>query len=250
MAQVYYVKPDELYHYGILGMKWGVRRYQNPDGTLTAAGKKRYDKAAATMNELSGSKQKTDEKEKAKADSKPKSVRDQAREMSDEDLKKAVDRLTKEKQYTTLMKDLNPPQEHFFQDTLKKNLKSGFEEVSKSIIKDLMLKGANSMMKSMANADSKDTKSVSSESAKNKSGQSQKTSGKSNQSQKSSNNNDQSQNTSNGSSQKQASKDNFGFSGSKKEPSSAYEAAAMAMMFPVSSPTEIPDLSYILDMFK
>lgn len=32
---------NELYHHGIKGMKWGVRRYQNKDGSLTAAGKKR-----------------------------------------------------------------------------------------------------------------------------------------------------------------------------------------------------------------
>lgn len=31
-----------LAHHGILGMKWGVRRYQNPDGSLTAEGRKRY----------------------------------------------------------------------------------------------------------------------------------------------------------------------------------------------------------------
>lgn len=35
---------SELYHHGILGQKWGVRRYQNADGTLTDAGKKHYAK--------------------------------------------------------------------------------------------------------------------------------------------------------------------------------------------------------------
>lgn len=33
---------DELYHHGIKGQKWGIRRYQNPDGSLTAEGRRRF----------------------------------------------------------------------------------------------------------------------------------------------------------------------------------------------------------------
>ena len=37
-----YNNTNELCHFGIKGMKWGVRRYQNEDGSLTPAGKKHY----------------------------------------------------------------------------------------------------------------------------------------------------------------------------------------------------------------
>ena len=40
-----YVYPNELAHHGIKGMRWGVRRYQNKDGTLTPEGKRRNSEA-------------------------------------------------------------------------------------------------------------------------------------------------------------------------------------------------------------
>lgn len=42
MSEFLIVYPDELYHHGIKGQKWGVRRFQNPDGSYTNAGKARY----------------------------------------------------------------------------------------------------------------------------------------------------------------------------------------------------------------
>lgn len=46
------MRSDELYHHGIKGQKWGVRRYQNADGSLTSAGKKRYGNSSKKLEKL------------------------------------------------------------------------------------------------------------------------------------------------------------------------------------------------------
>lgn len=51
---------SSLYHHGVKGMKWGVRKYQQKDGSLTSAGKKRYSDAAQARE------QKTQARDKAR----------------------------------------------------------------------------------------------------------------------------------------------------------------------------------------
>ena len=50
-GQFYELTNNDLCHHGIKGQKWGVRRYQNPDGSLTEAGKKRQAKNVASNRE-------------------------------------------------------------------------------------------------------------------------------------------------------------------------------------------------------
>ena len=50
-----FISDSELLHYGIKGMRWGIRRYQNPDSSLTPAGRKHLEKA-----DIKWAKKKTD----------------------------------------------------------------------------------------------------------------------------------------------------------------------------------------------
>lgn len=131
------ISEEELYHYGVKGQKWGVRRYQNEDGSLTNAGKKRYgtsenferqypvDKKNSDITAINSGKEVTrkarevnrnlKEVEKEKTSKKQKKVnkqieeaaRDEARRMSDQELREAVNRLNMEENYTRMMSNRN-----------------------------------------------------------------------------------------------------------------------------------------------
>ena len=122
---------NELQHWGIKGMKWGVRRYQNADGSLTPAGKKRYrDESESIERELSGATKKPasvedyqtsiktansasdtidaarrlkDDSHKIKDPKLEKKKKKSTEQMSDKELQQRVQRLNMEDNYTRMM---------------------------------------------------------------------------------------------------------------------------------------------------
>lgn len=78
---------EYLQHWGILGMHWGVRRFQNEDGTLTEAGKRRYSKGRNYSDDYWNAHNKK-----------------KVEYMSDKELQQRINRLNNEKQYKNLTK--------------------------------------------------------------------------------------------------------------------------------------------------
>lgn len=120
---------DELKHHGIKGMKWGIRRYQKRDGSLTAAGKKRRAKLEAELDKLK------DPNEKPR----PKTIA----EMTDDELRSSINRMSLEKQYKEYDAILHPAQvkqvnKHL--DTFKTRLVEGAAEGSKKLLNEFISK--------------------------------------------------------------------------------------------------------------
>lgn len=99
----YYINTNgELIHWGVKGMRWGIRRYQNKDGSLTKAGKKRRAKLEGELEKLGGKKSGSDGNDAA-----PK--KKTASEMTDEELRTQTARLQLETNYKTALKNNTDP---------------------------------------------------------------------------------------------------------------------------------------------
>lgn len=130
---------QELYHHGVKGQRWGFRRYQNPDGTLTARGRKRALKLQGEYSKLTGGKKmhkaRVNKEEVKEEETKPKTKK--LSEMSDAELSARIERLKLEAKY----------QEYITPQTTKKS-----DSFVKSIAKDVLLPAAKSAAKDQLTA--------------------------------------------------------------------------------------------------
>lgn len=114
---------NELYHFGIKGMRWGVRRFQKKDGGLTSAGKKRYDNDSPET----GTKVKTQTNSDKKSSTST-SAKKSVKSMTDEELRERINRLDLEKRYKDLVKTTTPQKstrgKDFVMDVLEKSGKN------------------------------------------------------------------------------------------------------------------------------
>lgn len=131
----------ELYHHGIKGMRWGVRRYQNKDGSLTPAGKKRQAKLESKLEKLGGKKSSSDD-----ADNTQSTKKKSASEMSDAELDRAINRARKEDEYNRLRPEPvanAKPRNHLIEDVLK----PAAINAGRNFMQNAMSKAADSLLK-------------------------------------------------------------------------------------------------------
>lgn len=98
---------NELQHWGIKGMKWGVRRYQNADGSLTLAGRYHQYKTRKKRRAAAEKARATKEANKAAAEQRAKDLAEgkiKAKDMTNEELTARKQRLQLEKDYNDLVR--------------------------------------------------------------------------------------------------------------------------------------------------